>query len=214
MVTTGDKVMDVTCSSCKTKLTIPDEKIPKGKKSSLLCPKCKTRISIDPAPEAVQETAVYDAADKPFDFLEETANTALLCTGEKAFNTTIERTLLHMGYYTTVADNVRTALTNMKYHLFNIVVIDEGFDKLRGGADKVLDYLRRLEMASRRKLFVLLISETYRTMDNMAAFHLSVDMIINAGNMTEFDKILVPSVKKHDLFYKVFSESMKAVGKA
>ena len=70
--------MDIICSSCSSKFRIPDEKIPAGRVTTLSCPKCKTRISLDPAKQPIRgevatagskDTTNYDASDKPFDFI-------------------------------------------------------------------------------------------------------------------------------------------------
>ena len=39
--------MELTCEQCKTKLNIPDEKIPKDQVVRINCPKCKYKIALD-----------------------------------------------------------------------------------------------------------------------------------------------------------------------
>ncbi len=38
--------MEVTCGQCKSRFTIPDDKVPKDKIIKLSCPKCKGKISL------------------------------------------------------------------------------------------------------------------------------------------------------------------------
>ena len=81
--------MDVACEKCQGKFTIPDEKVPKGQAFSLTCPKCNNKILFDAQPQPDSDlgkiifdeiaSASYDASDKPFDFVEEGVETALLC---------------------------------------------------------------------------------------------------------------------------------------
>ena len=76
--------MDIICEECQSKFTIPDEKIPEGKVISRPCPKCKNILYIGSAlkQEASADTELYtDTSDdeKPFDFIEEEGNTALVC---------------------------------------------------------------------------------------------------------------------------------------
>ncbi|MBI3084587.1 MAG: zinc-ribbon domain-containing protein, partial [candidate division NC10 bacterium] len=42
--------MTVTCPSCHTSLSIPDERLPKGKVLTAACPRCKGQIVIDTSP--------------------------------------------------------------------------------------------------------------------------------------------------------------------
>jgi hypothetical protein len=74
--------------------------------------------------------------------------------------------------------------------------------------------LERMPMATRRNIFVALISERFRTMDNMTAFQKSVNIIINTKNMEDFGKIFSRGVTDHEYFYRVFRESMKKMGRA
>ena len=86
--------MEIACKHCQAKFKVPDEKLPQGQILSIACPKCKSKIAIDtrsktsetpPKPSAektlIDEVAsgTYDASEKPFDFVEEGAKTALLC---------------------------------------------------------------------------------------------------------------------------------------
>ena len=72
--------MDITCNSCSAKFRIPDEKIPRGRVSAIPCPKCKTRIPLDPTKKSAgsvvadivsDQSQDFDFAEKPFDFMEE-----------------------------------------------------------------------------------------------------------------------------------------------
>ena len=52
--------MEIVCESCKAKLNIPDEKIPKGQAVRISCPKCKKKIVLETGkfvdPEAGSES--------------------------------------------------------------------------------------------------------------------------------------------------------------
>jgi len=49
----------------------------------------------------------------------------------------------------------------------------------------VLAYLETLNISIRRQMFVILLSNTYRTMDNMQAFNKSVNVILNLKNIDD-----------------------------
>ena len=46
--------MDVICNSCSTKLSIPDEKVPKDAVFKVTCPKCQTKIQVSTKSETGQ----------------------------------------------------------------------------------------------------------------------------------------------------------------
>jgi predicted Zn finger-like uncharacterized protein len=214
--------MDIICNNCASKFRIPDEKIPVGQVTHLPCPKCKDRISIDPAKKAVEGIAAfdqaddndsYDATDKPFDFIEEEGLTALLCEGNPLARNTIQKTLNLMDYQITMAENARDALKRMRYHAYDLIVVNETFDTKNPDSNGVLIYLERLGMSVRRQIFVAMISDRYRTMDNMMAFHASANIIINSKNIEDIDKILSRGITDTEMFYRVYKESLKEAGR-
>ena len=214
--------MDIVCSNCSSKFRITDEKIPAGRVSKLACPKCKTRISLDPAKKpmgaavaarALQEVDSYDTSDKPFDFIEEEGLTALLCQQNPIARKTIESALSLMDYQITIAESARDALKRMRYHAYDLIVVDENFDTKNPDANGVLIYLERLQMAVRRSIFVAMISTRYRTMDNMMAFHASVNLIVNIKNIDDIAKILGRAITDTEMFYRVYKETLKETGR-
>lgn len=215
--------MDIICDSCTSKFRIPDEKIPAGKVSTFACPKCKNRITLDPTKEsgadvfAAEEAEVdddYDLTEKPFDFIEEEGLTALVCEQNPLVRKTVEEALRIMDYQITVADSARDALKRMRYHVYDVIVVNESFDTNNPDANGVLLYLERLGMAVRRNIFVTMISTRYRTMDNMMAFRDSVNLIVNVKNIEDIGKILSRGITDTELFYNVYKEALKETGRS
>ncbi len=214
--------MDVICNNCSSKFRIPDGKIPDGRITNIPCPKCKVRIAIKPAQKAgaglvsfeeADENTGFDASEKPFDFMEEEGVTALLCEQNPIARNTIQNALNLMDYQITISESARDALKRMRYHVYDLIVIDESFDTKNPDSNGVLIYLERLSMAVRRKIFAAMISTRYRTMDNMMAFHASVNLIINIKNIDDIGKILSRSITDNELFYRVYKETLKDTAK-
>ncbi|MDP2646654.1 MAG: zinc-ribbon domain-containing protein [Desulfobacterales bacterium] len=221
--------MEIVCNSCQSKFRIPDEKIPAGRSASFLCPKCKNKITVGPAPDADPGPAPqpqrqvpsadaaagkYDAAEKPFDFVETEGRTALLCETDAGLRQAVLAALNAMDYRTTEAGDTQDALKKMRYHVYDLVIANEAFDGQAPDTNAVLEYLENLNMVIRRNIFVVMVSDRFRTMDNMAAFNHSVNMIINSKNMDSFDKILRRGIADNELFYGVFKDSLKKAGRA
>ena len=209
--------MDIICSNCSSKFRIPDEKIPAGRVTTLPCPKCKTRISLNgakaPGAAGGGAGAAYNAADKPFDFIEEEGLTALVCEQNPIARKTIENALNLMDYQITIAESARDALKRMRYHIYDLIVVDENFDTKNPDANGVLIYLERLQMSTRRNIFVAMVSNRYRTMDNMMAFHASVNLVINIKNIEDIGKILGRGITDTELFYRIYKETLKETGR-
>lgn len=215
--------MEIICKSCQGKLKIADEKLPAGKTASVKCPRCNAKISIAPPQkeeskdaEAVFEDLFdfddddgdgYDASDKPFDFIEEEGKSALICEADAVLREKVRPTLDLLEYHVTEVPHSREALKKMRYHSYDLIVLNEYFDTQDPDANPVLIFLERQAMNMRRNVFVALLSSRFRTMDNMSAFQKSVNMIINIRNVDDFDKILQRGLADYGLFFKVLKES-------
>ncbi len=229
--------MDISCKQCNGKFKIPDDKIPKGKAFTIPCPKCKNKIAVDtrePVPSQTEKAAPpadepglrseealldevstgrYDAEEKPFDFVEEGVETALLCESDPDVRSKISSALTSMGYQTREPESAVAALKQMRFHVFDLVVLNENFDTDDPDKCDVLAYLDRLSMDVRRKIYLVLITDRFRTMDNMVAFNKSVNLVINLKNIDEIEKVLKRGVADNDLFYRVYKEALAATGR-
>ena len=209
--------MDIICEKCQSKFAIPDEKIPDVKVISTPCPKCKNVLYIDSAQKQgahdSQEfyTDTSDGGEKPFDFIEEEGSTALVCEQDPDIRKKIINALDIMEYHITVAESGRDALKKMRYHVYDLIVINETFNSDSLDSNMVMLYLERLPMAMRRNTFVILISNKFRSLDRMLAFRYSVHIIINSKNIDDFGKIVSRGLTDNELFYQVFIESLKTV---
>jgi len=209
--------MDIICKKCQSKFAIPDEKIPDGKVISTPCPKCKNILYIDSAQkqEAPYSKEFYtdtsDNAENAFDFIEEEGNTALVCEQNPDIRKKVIAALDIMEYHITVAENGRDALKKMRYHVYDLIVINETFNSDSPDSNMVILYLERLPMSIRRNTFVIMISARFHTMDRILAFRYSVHIILNSKNIDDFGKIISRGLTDNELFYQVFNESLKTV---
>ncbi len=211
--------MEIICQECQSKFKLADEKIPVDRVATLPCPKCKNKISVGPRNKSASsfnnefDMDPYDASDKPFDFIEEEGSTALICESDTQVTKKIVNILDLMEYHITVAENGRDALKKMRYHQYDLILIDETFYAGSPESNMVLLYIERLSMNTRRNLFVAMLSKNFRTQDNMTAFKYSVNIVINVNSIDEFDKILQRGLADHEFFFRVYIDTLKKEGR-
>jgi CheY-like chemotaxis protein len=158
-------------------------------------------------------SASYDPADRQFDFVGGGGATALVCEPDPALREQINNGLKEMGYQITMPATAMDALKAMRFHIFDVVVLNELFDSADPQTNSVLRYLENMVMTTRRRFFVALVSDRYRTMDNMAAFNRSVNIIINRNNVDNAGEIIQQGVADNRAFYHVFQETLRKMGK-
>ncbi len=214
------KVVLVPCPKCKEKFAVDTRE-----KNGAPAPNGKAANGKAPAPPAAQAAPArksladevsagqYDAADKPFDYIDEGTLTALVCDSDSGIKARVRAALESLSYRVTEASTAREALKQMRFHVFDLVVLNEMFDTDQAENNHVLKYLGRLAISTRRQMFVALLSAEQRTMDNMAAFTKSVNIIVNMKNIDEVGNVLGAGVADNKSFYRPFNETLKKLGR-
>jgi hypothetical protein len=102
----------------------------------------------------------------------------------------------------------------MRFHVYDLIIVNENFDVAdTQSGNEVLNYLQNLVSALRRNIFVALLTDNYRTIDNMMAFNKSVNLVINTKNIDDFATIIKQGLDDNQAFYSVFKETLKKLGR-
>lgn len=216
--------MDVICYSCKSKLNIPDDKVPEDQRVSVSCPKCRAKMAVgrkEKSPE--QGSAQHLRSGEDYEpgedenllgLYEEGARLALVMEDDPKEAEKIKRAIERLGYKYVSAQNTRQAIGKMRFHQFDLVILSERFDGVEPSQSPVLHYLNNLSMSLRRKIFVALIGDAFVTMDHLMAFAMSANLVINRKDLDKLMAILKRAVADNEQFYKVLMDTIKEVGKA
>ncbi len=232
--------MTLTCGNCDKKLNIPDSKVPTGKTFSIKCPSCGNKISHKPEqktePDVKEGEGVEKAEEKlkeirkpainlDFDIaanvpesmdtyqedLSPGEHAALVCDKENA--TVVEKALKESGYRVSIVENSTVAVNKIKFNRYSVIIINENFDHFTVKDNPVLLYVQPMPITERRNIIVALIGDGFKTSDQMTAFTLSVNIVINSKDVDNLDNLLKRTIQDNEQFYKIFREALKAAGK-
>jgi CheY-like chemotaxis protein len=224
--------MIVTCPRCQANLTIPDDRLPKGKMVTAACPRCKGPITIDstgaaaapvsaaavetaPPAEAPGPTEVPPATvpEEPVSYGERGQPRALVCMTAPAERQQVLATIKGAGYATQIAANPAEALERLRFTVYAVVVVREGFDGPAEGGHSLWEALAEMPMAMRRNTHVVFVSPTVASHDPAAAFAKSVDLVIHPNDLPHLADALKRSLTEAEQIYRVFRETQVALGK-
>ena len=118
-----------------------------------------------------------------------------------------------LSYKPIVAPSIQDAMGKLRLHHFDLIILSDGFGGQNLEGSPITHYLNHLSMSVRRKIFLALISDKFKTMDNMMAFTLSANLVINPADISKLRLILNKALPDHDKFYKIFSDTLKEAGK-
>lgn len=234
--------MEISCEKCGTRFTIPDEKVPKKRVIKLACPKCKGGISVgnESPPPVAGSKAVADgetsrerfmeaeaqkkpkegaytyedySGDQALEFFEEGTKLALVMAESQAQGEMIRGAAEQIGYKFITTPNTRDATGKLRFHHFDLIILAEGFDGQALDHSAILNYLNRLPMPVRRRIFLALVSENFKTMDNMMAFAMSANVVINTRDVEKLHLVLRKAIAENERFYKVYTDTLVETGK-
>ncbi len=232
--------MEIICTGCNTKLNISDEKLPRDQVVKINCPRCKTRLTIEPHGAWGEDSArddmnleseigknrYFNSRDdmkKSFPPSEEQEDDynieyyedvkLALIMADENLNKFIKPAVEEQKYKFITAPNIREALLKLRYHHFDLVILAEGFDGQEIYGGPIMNYLNHMSMAGRRRIFVALISDRYKTMDEMMAYSLSANMVVNTREIGSLSILLKRGLQEYEQFYKVFMDILQEEGK-
>ncbi|VAX32554.1 hypothetical protein MNBD_NITROSPINAE05-951 [hydrothermal vent metagenome] len=230
--------MQIKCTECEHGINIPDENIPEGQAFSIACPGCRARIHVEnPVLPQTNEGArplvegepqngngagdalgmvfsddFEDEEEEEFQIYEENDKLALILDEPNKAQWT--EVLEEKGFKVQYAKSAEHAMHKMKFTHYHYVILHENYDNLPLQKNPVYQNLVKMPMVTRRHIFLVVIGEQFKTLNNMQAFSTSVNLVVNEKDVDKLEKILKKSIAEHETFYKVFKESLQAMGKS
>ena len=139
--------------------------------------------------------------------------TALICDDSAAADT-LKTILGELDLKCHTAETSERAIERMKYTTYDVVVIDETFAGSILATNGVLLYLAPLPMAQRRYTYVVLVGDSFRTLDAMQAYAQSVHLVVNPNDLSNLGAILRKGFTEFENFYRVYKNILVGLGEA
>lgn len=224
--------MEIICENCRAKLNIPDEKIPKNQRVSIKCPKCRNKVVVGASKGGAPDTranitatdewpagmealgADEDMQGEALEFYGDDEKLGLVLVRDPQIRNAINEALDGLGYRSLMEENAKQALKKMRLHACDVVFLSDGFDDVPLEKSPVMMYINRLSMSIRRRMFLALIGERFKTLDRLTAFAMSANLVVNEKDANSLNRILGKAISDNEKFYKVFTDTLKEVGKA
>ena len=235
--------MEIICQTCKSKLKIPDEKIPQDRNINIICPTCKGTVCIEaktdqkenqrgtdfgpqklvsavdhakqtPSDIKTDISAIEMSMEELIDFIEEEEKRALICDDDKSHQDILRLALKELGYRAAIGNDHKDVLEKIRFEHFDVIILHDNFGSWLLSENSVLNFIQPMAIATRRDIFVTLIGNEYRTFDSMMAFSKSVNLVVKEDDLPTIKPILKKAISDNDKFYKIFKETLSSSGKA
>jgi hypothetical protein len=154
------------------------------------------------------------SSDEALVFYEEGTKLALIMADYPGHAEKIQNSLKQLGYECISTPNTRDAIGKLRFHHFDLVLLSDGFGGQPIENSQITHFMNRLPMAVRRRVFLVFLSDKFKTMDNMMAFARSANVVINTRDLDKLHLVLKKAISENDKFYKIFMDTLAEVGKA
>lgn len=150
---------------------------------------------------ALLEHEILSPTDKP----------ALLGLSTLEWQAITTAALKNLGYKVHSADNHDDfKYKYIQYH-YQVVVIEEFFSATKLEENLSLKYLQHLPMNMRRHAVIILLGNSFQTLNPMQAFVNSVHAVVNGADIQSISKIIEKVVADNDLFLDVFRDTQMRI---
>ena len=218
--------METRCDQCDARLNVPEERLKGTGPHKVTCPRCgcglSLRVGADPKRE--DQVAPGEPIQGPkkdsFGALSHSAlqnvegkKLALILEPEPEQKAPLQRALEALGYAQVNADGVRDAMSKLRYHSFDLILLSDRFEDEPWEDSPILNYLNSLPIGVRRRMFAALIGDDLKTRDPMAAFSLSANLVIGRGHAVDLARILKQGIEESEAFYAQLMRTIAELGR-
>ncbi len=212
--------MQGNCPQCGSKIAIDDAKIPE-RAFQVKCPKCATLVKFPgkggelapaPAPAASDEGEVraqmmaqirreMSVTDAPT-----AGGRALVSLTDKTQAAAITLTLTRQGHQVETLDDPAEGARMIEQGVYELVVTN----RVAGSAAKgesLYQRLNRLNPEARRRLFVILVGDEFKTADGTQAWACLADLVLNTRDAGAADAAIRGVIAERQRLLQVFLDA-------
>ncbi len=217
--------MQANCPKCANKIVIDDARVPE-RAFSVKCPKCQTSVKFPgkaaasvppPLPPPVPPVAAARApepesvapvrremslADAP----RTAAGRALVSVGDRGQAAAVTAPLTRLGYQVDDLDGPEEGSRLIEQGVYDLVVTSRA---AAAGKESLYQRMSRLSPDSRRRVFLVLVGEDFKTGDGTQAWIAMADLVAHPRDLGAADGILAKTVEERTRLYQVYVDARK-----
>jgi hypothetical protein len=131
---------------------------------------------------------------------------ALVAYDDEEIQNLLKDRLETMGYKVSVALNLRDAAKQLKFATFQVVLIQENYYGANIKNNQLLKAIQGLEVRTRHKMFIGMIGPSFTSLDDLTAFSLSLDTVINTRDIEDCERLLISAIGHVNKFFAAYNE--------
>jgi len=216
------------CPQCGNKILIDDAKVP-DRPFQVKCPKCQTAVKFPgKTPAAAAEAPAGEASGASAPSVGEmqaqmlaqlrremsagegtaAAGRALVAVADKVVAGSILVALTRIGYQVDPLDEGMEGARLLEQGSYELVVTTRA-GAGPGKPETLYQRLNRLNPEGRRRLFVVLVGDEFKSGDATQAFACLADVVINSKDVASADALIRGTVNEKSRLYQAFQDARR-----
>jgi predicted Zn finger-like uncharacterized protein len=207
------------CPQCATRIQVEDAKVP-DKPFKVRCPKCQHVMTL---PGRGQEAAPAQPPSSPpappvpprrreRSEAEGTAD-ALVALSDPAVARALTDALGRLGYAVDAVQDVEEGTRLLEQAAYSVAVTSPGVAQ-PGRPETLAQRMLRLAPDTRRRVFVVLVGEEFRSADGTQAWVAQADLVLNPRDIAGFENLIHSALSDRRRLYQPFEDARRRIESA
>jgi predicted Zn finger-like uncharacterized protein len=217
------------CPTCGQRIAIDDAKVPE-RAFSVKCPKCQNAVRFPgkgeapvaapepgappaPGPSAGMAAASEGIRSEMMAQLQKEMNDGhgggrvLVAVHDKAQAASVTAPLTKHGFQVDTLDNPDEGARLLEQGVYEIVITTR--TPAAQGTESLFDRCTRLSPDARRRVFLILVGEEYKTGDGTQAWSQTADLVLNPRDAGRMDALVASTHAERRRLYQVYADARK-----
>jgi predicted Zn finger-like uncharacterized protein len=216
--------VQVQCPQCATRIQIDDTKVP-DRPFKVRCPKCQTLLGLQgrsPAPDAAGPSAEPSAAPPAPEPAIEIPSTEMLERQERLDGShhdalvafagpaaaEVRQALAHQGFNVDVVDKIEEGARLLEQGVYEVAVTSRSAGAT-GKTESLAQRILRMPSEARRRVFVILVGDEFRSGDGTQAWAAQADLVLNPADAARCENLIRALMVERKRLYQPFTDARK-----
>jgi predicted Zn finger-like uncharacterized protein len=213
------------CPQCATRIQIDDAKVP-DKPFRVRCPKCQALLTLpgrtaEPAPATAPEPPPGSAAPPPDaelpspgaiarqERLEASQSDAIVALAGPAA-APLQQVLARIGYQLDTVEDIEEGARLLEQGVYEMAVTSPGVAEA-GRPETLAQRILRLSPESRRRVFVVLVGEQFRSGDGNQAWAVQADLVLHPSDAGRCETLIRATLAERRRLYQPFLDARRRI---
>ena len=231
--------MQATCSQCASRIQIDDSKVP-DRPFKVKCPKCQALITLpgkSAAPAEGADAAAASGAVAPAppppppppppayvppppppsaaavarrERASESQNDAIVALAAGPASTALQAALVNLGFNVDAVDDIEEGARLVEQGVYEVAVTSRTPPE-PGKPETLAQRLLRLPTDSRRRVFVILVGEDFRTADGTQAWVAQADLVVHPNDAARCEHLIRSTLTERKRLYQPMVDARRKI---